>query len=177
MKSHKLQSPCSQHGKNGDYKPNCYSLELGEAITAEKIMPVAHMGSNLTRDLSSSTWVTVQSLHAITKPLILSDGVSTAALSKKLQKLLAIFLISSFIQQRLVTRNFDSEFPEGCNKHLTNASQGLPPGLWFRYNRGTRKEAHNSKCHGHSWDAKAPTPSNVCFVSTQAQRKPQGHQC
>ncbi|KAL6138843.1 hypothetical protein ACLB2K_064122 [Fragaria x ananassa] len=40
---------------------------------AENIMPVAQIGSSLMMDLSSSTWVTVQSLHAITKPLVLSD--------------------------------------------------------------------------------------------------------
>lgn len=49
-------------------------------------MPVAQMGSNLIIDLSSSTWVTVQSLQESTDPFIASMCVSTAALSKKLRK-------------------------------------------------------------------------------------------
>ncbi|GFY83741.1 peptide transporter 1 [Actinidia rufa] len=53
--------------------------------TLVNIMPVAKIGSNLMMDLSSSTWVTVQSLQGSIEPLIRSDWVSTAALSKQLR--------------------------------------------------------------------------------------------
>ena len=41
--------------------------------TAERIIPVAQMGSNLIMDLSSSTWVTVQSLQGSVEALTLLD--------------------------------------------------------------------------------------------------------
>lgn len=49
-------------------------------------MPVAHIGRSLRMDLSSSTCVTVQSLQLFDDAVyfVVSDGVTTAALSKKL---------------------------------------------------------------------------------------------
>lgn len=47
-------------------------------------MPVAQIGSKRTIAFSSSTWVTVQSLHGLGDSLMLSDCITTAALSKKL---------------------------------------------------------------------------------------------
>lgn len=52
--------------------------------TVLKMIPVVQIGRSLMIDLSSSTCVTVQSLHGLFEPLVLSDCVSTAALSKKL---------------------------------------------------------------------------------------------
>lgn len=53
--------------------------------TVLKMMPVAYIGRSLMIDFSSSTCVTVQSLHGFIAPLLWSDCTSTAALSKKLK--------------------------------------------------------------------------------------------
>lgn len=50
----------------------------------ERAMVDAHTGRTLMKDLNSSTWVTVHSLHRL-RPLP-SGSVTTAALSKSLHK-------------------------------------------------------------------------------------------
>jgi hypothetical protein len=54
--------------------------------TAEKMIPVAHIGSNRMIAFSSSTWVTVQRFHGSPVPFMSSFSVSTAALSRKLKR-------------------------------------------------------------------------------------------
>lgn len=53
--------------------------------TPLNMIPVNQIGSKRITAFSSSTWVTVQSLHGLIDPFARSDGVSTAALSKKLK--------------------------------------------------------------------------------------------
>lgn len=74
--------------------PMCWSIVLPcntnmvliWLYTVAKTMPEAQIGSTRMMDLSSSTWVTVHSLHGLGWSLIRSVCVSTAALSKNLSE-------------------------------------------------------------------------------------------